>query len=254
MSALHTIWLDALIRRLLDTDLARAQHERVWIIIDELATVRRLQHLEDMLTRGRKRGVAVVLGFQAIPQLRKLYGRESTATLLAAPAVKLFLRVGEPDTARWCSEAIGPREAVRPIESETAGSEDLRDAISVSYQPKEAALVLTSELQLLPNLQGYLTVAGYDVAKVAFPALPEAATAPGFLPRAADPVPPPTPSPPISSVPPAPPRMLVIKPLPPSFGAPAQTETTTPTPTVTTVDTSPTQQLDLFPVRQKRTR
>ena len=195
VSALHTIWLDALMRRLLDTDLARAQRERVWIIIDELATVRRLQHLEDMLTRGRKRGVAVVLGFQAIPQLRKLYGRESTATLLAAPAVKLFLRVGEPDTARWCSDAIGPREAIRPIESETAGPADLRDALSVSYQPKEAALVLTSELQLLPNLQGYLTVAGYDVAKVAFPALPETATAPGFLPRAADPVPPPTPSP-----------------------------------------------------------
>jgi hypothetical protein len=254
VSALHTMWLDALIRRLLDTDLARAQHERVWIIIDELATVRRLQHLEDMLTRGRKRGVAVVLGFQAIPQLRKLYGRESTATLLAAPAVKLFLRVGEPDTARWCSDAIGPREVIRPIESETAGPEDLRDAISVSYQPKEAALVLTSELQLLPNLHGYLTVAGYDVAKVAFPAVPETANAPGFLPRMPDPVPPPTPSPPVSSVPPAPPRMLVMKPLPPSFGTPAPTEATTTTPTVTTVDTSPTQQLDLFPVRQKRTR
>ena len=114
VSAMHTIWLDALIRRLLDTDLARAQQERVWIIMDELATVRRLQHLEDMLTRGRKRGVAVVLGFQAIPQLRKLYGRESTATLLAAPAVKLFLRVGEPDTARWCSDAIGPPRSHSP--------------------------------------------------------------------------------------------------------------------------------------------
>jgi hypothetical protein len=168
--------------------------------------------------------------------------------------VKLFLRVGEPDTARWCSEAIGPREVIRPIESETAGPEDLRDAISVSYQPKEAALVLTSELQLLPNLHGYLTVAGYDVAKVAFPMLPETATAPGFLPRVPDPVPPPTLSPPVSSVPPAPPRMLVIKPLPPSFGTPEQTEATATTPIITTVDTSPTQQLDLFPVRQKRTR
>jgi hypothetical protein len=234
---------------LLDTDLTRARQERVWIIIDELATVRRLQHLEDMLTRGRKRGVAVVLGFQAIPQLRKLYGRESTATLLAAPAVKLFLRVGEPDTARWCSDAIGPREVIRPIESETAGPEDLRGAISVSYQPKEKALVLTSELQLLPNLHGYLTIAGYDVAKVAFPALPEVVSAPGFLPRAADPTAIPSPVPPI---PPAPPRLLVLKPLPAIFGTTPPADQTTVSPPIPAVDAPPTHQLDLFPRGQKR--
>jgi hypothetical protein len=252
VSALHSIWLDALIRRLLDTDLARAQHERVWIIIDELATVRRLQHLEDMLTRGRKRGVAVVLGFQAIPQLRKLYGRESTATLLAAPAVKLFLRVGEPDTARWCSDAIGGREVIRPFESETAGPEDLRDAISVSYQRKEEALVLTSELQLLPNLQGYLTIAGYDVARVTFPALPEVTHVPGFLPRAAGPVTPPSPPSSVSPVPPAPPRMLVMKPLPVGFGTTLAAAQTSVSPPIPSEDAAPTQQLDLFPRGQKR--
>jgi hypothetical protein len=126
VSSLQTLWLDALIRRLLDTALARAQRECVWIVIDELATLRRLQHLEDILTRGRKRGVAVVMGFQAVPQLRKLYGRDTTATLLAAPAVKLLLRTGEPETARWCSDAIGNREVIRPVESETAGPEDRR--------------------------------------------------------------------------------------------------------------------------------
>jgi hypothetical protein len=47
--------------------------------------------------------------------------------------------------------------------------------------------------------------------------------------------------------------MLVLKPLPPSFGGPTQKETTM-RPAVTTVDVPPTQQLDLFPVGQKRTR
>ena len=144
------------------------------------------------------------------------------------------------------------REVIRPIESETAGPEDLRDAISVSYQRKEEALVLTSELQLLPNLQGYLTIAGYDVAKVTFPALPEVANAPGFLPRAADPVTTPSPSSPVSPVPPAPPRLLVMKPLPVDFGqTPSAAETTT-TPPVTTAELPVTQQLDLFPRGQKR--
>jgi len=252
VSSLHTIWLDALIRRLLDTELDRAQHERVWIIIDELATVRRLQHLEDMLTRGRKRGVSVVLGFQAITQLRKLYGRESTATLLAAPAVKLFLRMGEPETARWCSEAIGSREVIRPIESETAGPEDLRDAISVSYQRKEEALVLASELQQLPNLHGYLTVAGYDVATVAFAALPRAAKAPACLPRPTNPSTAPAPVVPASSASAGTPRMLVMKPLPATFGTTSEAEHDTTAPAVATTTDAPAQQLDLFPVGQKR--
>ena len=157
-----------------------------------------------------------------------------------------------PETARWCSEAIGSREVIRPIESETAGPEDLRDAISVSYQRKEEALVLASELQQLPNLQGYLSVAGYDVATVAFPFVPSAAKAPGYLPRPASPITTSPSAPPTSTVPAAPPRMLVMKPLPVSFGTTPPTEQTTTTPPVPTADAPPTQQLDLFPLGQKR--
>ncbi len=250
--SMQSLWLDALIRRLLDTEFVRARQERVWIVIDELATLRRLQHLEDILTRGRKRGVAVVLGFQAVPQLRKLYGRDTTATILAAPAVKLFLRTGEPETARWCSEAIGHREVIRPTESETAGPEDLRDAISVSYQRKEESLVLASELQQLPALQGYLSVAGHDVASVAFPVLSAVVKQPGFIPR--------TPShdtsqsPPLSiaAVPAGSPRVLVMKPLPVRAGEENEAEETVSASAITAEEVSPAQQLDLFPVEQKR--
>ena len=266
ISSLHTLWLDALIRRLLDTELARAQRERVWIIIDELATMRRLQHLEDILTRGRKRGVAVVLGFQAVPQLRKLYGRETTATLLAAPAVKLLLRTGEPETARWCSEAIGNREVVRPVESETAGPEDLRDAISVSYQRKEESLVLASEIQQLPALHGYLTVSGFDVAAVSFPVLAGEVKQTAFIPRVVPPTSNQTDAPaetptaaasvssaqePAAHVPAAPPRLLVMKPVPATLAK--SSEAAPSASAVVPPDApGPAQQLDLFVVGHQR--
>jgi hypothetical protein len=72
---------------------------------------------------------------------------------------------------------------IRPIESETAGPEDLRDAISVSYQRKKEALVLASEIQQLPALEGYLSVAGYDVALVSFPVLDGKGKQLGYIPR-----------------------------------------------------------------------
>ena len=168
--------------------------------------------------------------------------------------MKLFLRTGEPETARWCSEAIGSREVIRPIESETAGPEDLRDAISVSYQRKEESLVLASEIQQLPALQGYLSVAGHDVASVAFPVLDGEGKQPGFIPRTPSHNISQTPPCSVAAVPAVPPRLLVMKPLPARAGEEnARAETVASTP-VTTDDGSTTHQLDLFPVEQKRRR
>ena len=71
--------------------------------------------LETLVVRGRKRGLCAVLGFQAITQLRAIYGRDQTATLAAAPATKLILRTGEAETARWSSAQIGEREVSRGL-------------------------------------------------------------------------------------------------------------------------------------------
>jgi hypothetical protein len=59
----------------------------------------------------------------------------------------------------------------------------VRDSISVAYQRKEEPIVLPSELQQLPERQGYLWLAGYDVARVAFPLLPAQVHQSSFVPR-----------------------------------------------------------------------
>ena len=83
----------------------------MWIIADELPVLRRQAELETLVVRGRKRGLCAVLGFQAITQLRAIYGHDQTATLAAAPATKFILRTGEAETARWSSAQIGERES-----------------------------------------------------------------------------------------------------------------------------------------------
>jgi hypothetical protein len=208
---LLSLWLDLLIGRLLDTELERAEHDPAWVVIDELAAVGRQQHLEALLTRGRKHGVQAVIGFQAITQLQERYGAVTAATLLAAPAIKLFFRTGEPTTAEWCSQAIGEREVVRAEVSATSGSADSRDAFSVSRHRRREPLVLSSELQQLPRFTGYLCVAGNDVARVTIPASTVARHHPGFLPRAVNPTTAmlASPQPPTTAVPsaPLPPRV-----------------------------------------------
>ena len=94
---LQSVWLDRIIHRLMAGKLGDSQ--KVWIVADELPVLGRQAKLEDLVVRGRKRGLAVVLGFQAITQLRAIYGNNQAATLVASPATKLILRTGEPETA-----------------------------------------------------------------------------------------------------------------------------------------------------------
>lgn len=60
---------------------------RVWLVLDELAALGKLNGLEAGLTLGRKHGLCVVAGLQSTAQLDRLYGRES-AGLCPSPRRK----------------------------------------------------------------------------------------------------------------------------------------------------------------------
>ena len=112
--------------------------------------------LETLVTRGRKHGLAAILGFQSIAQLRRIYGHEQAAVLASMPSTKLLLRVDEPETATFIARQIGERET-------------LRDEIGISTAERghrTEPVVMASEIQRLPRLEGYLCIAGLDRARV----------------------------------------------------------------------------------------
>ena len=46
---------------------------QVWIMADELPAMEYQPQIEQLVTRGRKRGLAVVMGFQNVSQLRSIW-------------------------------------------------------------------------------------------------------------------------------------------------------------------------------------
>jgi len=177
---LQSIWLDCIVRRLM------AEQERrgpVWIIADELPVLKRQNQLESLVVRGRKRGLCAVLGFQAITQLRAIYGHEQTATLAAAPATKLILRTGEAETARWSSAQIGEREISRTQIGTNTALREQRDSFSVHPQRLIESAVLSSEIQMLQPFEGYLCITGHHRARVTIPYLAPVKRHPGFVRR-----------------------------------------------------------------------
>lgn len=174
---LQSVWLDCIVRRLMG---AEGQQNKVWIIADELPVLKRQAELETLVVRGRKRGLCAVLGFQAITQLRAIYGHDQTATLAAAPATKLILRTGEAETARWSSAQVGEREVMR---REVGQSINRQNGFTVHPRRQVESAVLASEIQMLPPFEGYLCIAGHHRARVRIPYLTPVRRQPGFIRR-----------------------------------------------------------------------
>jgi type IV secretory pathway TraG/TraD family ATPase VirD4 len=175
---LQSIWLDCIVHRLMAAEEDR--HKQVWIVADELPVLKRQAELETLVVRGRKRGLCAVLGFQAITQLRAIYGHDQTATLAAAPATKLILRTGEVETARWSSAQIGEREVVR---REVGQSLQRHNGFTIHPHRQVESAVLPSEIQMLPPFEGYLCIAGHHRARVRIPYLAPVRRQPGFMRR-----------------------------------------------------------------------
>lgn len=151
-------WVDVLINAMLS--LPPDPERRVWLVLDELAAVGKLASLEAGLTLGRKHGLAVLAGLQSTNQLDRLYGRESAVVLRACFRNLLVLAIAksDPDTSDILSRALGERELLRSEESHAHGHHGSSHSAH-ARQVKERA-VLPSEIAALPNLQGYLALAG----------------------------------------------------------------------------------------------
>jgi hypothetical protein len=165
---LQALWLDSLVRWLLGADLEHAGRQ-VWIMIDELAVLGYQPELEQLVTRGRKRGLCVVMGFQNVSQLRSIYGRDRTTTLTSAPTTKVILRCDEAETAEWASEQLGKHEVVRVEMTALAGLSSYREGFNLQPHRSVEPIVMAAEVQSLKEYEGYLCVAGADRAKIAIP-------------------------------------------------------------------------------------
>ena len=153
---LTSMWLDALIMRLMDS--AREPASRVWLILDELSSLQRLPQLPAAVTESRKSNICLVLGFQGRSQLEAIYGQQSEA-MLSQPMTKIFLRTSEPNAAQWVSRSIGEVELLRREEAHTWNFRTLggfQRGTTSQLRRYTEPLVLPSTIASLPNLTGYV--------------------------------------------------------------------------------------------------
>ena len=133
-------------------------NRRVWLVLDEFASIGKIQSIEAVATKARKMGGCLLIGIQSIAQLKERYGDNGAQTILSCLSSWLVLRCGDADTAEYMSKFIGDAEIVRHVKGQS--SSDTGDSSSQNEQHSTQRAVMASELQSLPNLEGFLRLAG----------------------------------------------------------------------------------------------
>lgn len=148
--------LDVACRSVLD--LPPNEQRRVWLIVDELPLLGKVNSITEFLTNARKNGGAAVLGIQALSQLREIYGKDGATTMLSCLGSQLIFRTPDPETADYMSKVIGEHEIKRRNRSQ--GKTEQGISKNEQEQITNTRIVMAAELQNLPSLAGYFNLIG----------------------------------------------------------------------------------------------
>ena len=162
-------WIGELVSAVLT--LSPDRERRLWLLLDELGALGRVQALSEALTQGRKFGLCAVAGVQTVAQLRAAYGLPGAQTLLSCFSSQLILRATDPETADWGSRLLGDQQLSRRVRSEgsSAGGPHSGESEQISIE----RVVLPSEIMGLSDRRGFLKLAGDGpIARVGIPIPP----------------------------------------------------------------------------------
>tara|TARA_R110001592_G_scaffold141033_1_gene362281 strand:- start:5646 stop:7196 length:1551 start_codon:yes stop_codon:yes gene_type:complete len=158
LQPLISAWTDILVSSVLTLPSDNARP--LWFFLDELASLKRLNSLEDSLTKGRKHGLRVVGCIQSTAQLDAHYGVHSATTLRSCFRSVLALGCSnlDPATAEFVSKGLGQAETERDVNTHTYSVSGTSRGVTSQRETQYA--VLPVELMKLPPLHGYLKLAG----------------------------------------------------------------------------------------------
>jgi type IV conjugative transfer system coupling protein TraD len=138
---------------------------RVWLIIDEFASIGKVQSIETFAAKARKKGGCLLVGIQSVSQLQKTYGDKGAQTILSNLSSWLVLRCADAETAEYISTYIGEKEISRMTRGES--SSDNGGSASLNEQVQRERAVMPVEIQRLKNLTGFFKLTGgYPISRV----------------------------------------------------------------------------------------
>ncbi|HBV4265962.1 TPA: type IV secretion system DNA-binding domain-containing protein [Klebsiella pneumoniae] len=159
LKSLISCWTDSIFSIVLG--MQKNNLRRIWAYIDELESLDYLPSLRDALTKGRKKGLRVVTGYQSYSQVISIYGSDVAETLLSnhrSSVVMAAGRLGER-TLEFVSKSLGEIEGEREKSGISRRFGQMGTKNTNDDHKRERA-VLPSEIAELDDLTGYIAFPG----------------------------------------------------------------------------------------------
>lgn len=167
LKPLITAWLDIAVNSLLS--LTPSNERRIWLILDELASLHQLPYLTQTLSESRKFGGCIVIGIQNYAQLAKQYGHDGSREISALLNTRFMFRQPDPDMAKWAANNFGESFIDEVREGTSYGANTIRDGVSINRVETRKQVVSFSEIMSLANLFAYVRLPGqFPVTLVEF--------------------------------------------------------------------------------------
>lgn len=151
-------WVEVFVSRMLS--LSESRSRRIWLAIDELPSLNKLNSLPLFVEQARKFGGCGLLAFQQASQLYHIYGKEIGSSIIGQCNTWVCFRQNDPETAKFIGEKFGKVEIEENQQGLSYGANDMRDGVSLNQQRKDREVVMASEVMGLPNLAGYIKMVG----------------------------------------------------------------------------------------------
>ncbi|MFL9951141.1 type IV secretion system DNA-binding domain-containing protein [Paraburkholderia agricolaris] len=167
MKPLISLWVELVAQTLLSMGEDLTGSRRIPIILDEFASLHKLEAVGEIMAQGRKFGAAVVIGLQLVSQMNRVYGKDAAESLLGQIQTWVAMRTREASTADYLSKSYGDIRYKARNESRTMASADARDQVSYTSERKTESLLTAGDFISLPALGAYLASPEMPAVRIA---------------------------------------------------------------------------------------
>lgn len=168
--------VDAIAAHASDEQFPNSQRRRIFLCLDELAALKRLRSLPDLLDVGRNKGVGVIAALQEVEQLRSIYGADLATSLLKRFRTKIVCQQNQDAATDELTKALIGMRTVRieqTSETTTMGKDGVSTSTAKTKQEKEVPIVrgerLAYDLGVFDNKVRALIVGLGDIVQIDWP-------------------------------------------------------------------------------------
>jgi len=135
-------------------------HRRFWVILDEMASLNRLENFSDVVADIRKFGGCVAIGVQSISQLEFIYGQHEATAISDLLNTTIYYRSSKQRVAEWASKDLGEQVINEVKESQSYGPDPVRDGNTFARQRVTRRTVESGTILNLDDLECFVRLIG----------------------------------------------------------------------------------------------